>query len=220
LTDTPGPERAATPRRQKPAQQATEQARKLLGELLQARRGELGYAHRTTFGTERGLHWRMVTDIEQAYRDTFTIGTLAKVADAYGVTLGSLRAVLEGRADRLEPVPGAGEAGSDRPAPPTSPRGNPLGVAITDEQLTRMRPYIADTETRLEVARAAHPGEELTGRMVFPNSPADADSWDRLAAGGRLPPEGIAWGVAAVRAWEAEPAERKGATGLTALDRG
>jgi transcriptional regulator with XRE-family HTH domain len=89
--------------------------------------------------------------------------------------------------------------------PPASRHGNPLGVAIDPEQMAAMVPHLAEVLARLEVARAAHPGQHLTGAMVFPAQPADADTWDRIAAAG-WDPEGVAWGVAAIRAWAAEQA--------------
>ncbi len=169
MTDTPGPARAATPRRLKPAEQATEESRRLLGELLAARRGELGYAHRTTFGEERGLHWRMITDIEQAYRDTFTIGTLAKVAQAYGVTRESVLAVLEGSAGKLEPLPDA------RPRPA---RAGSSDVPVPEELRAAGQDRADEIQDLLTAAAIRTGNPDPPGDEVFGPGSWEAQSWD------------------------------------------
>ena len=75
-----------------------------LGELLVRRRVELDprYQNRTVFTAERGLDYRLAFDIEEAKRTNFRKGTLAGIAVAYGVTLDSLYAALDG--GQLEPT--------------------------------------------------------------------------------------------------------------------
>ena len=105
MDDQDSPPQGA-PRRLKPMQGVPLDRRRLLGQLLEARRGELGHLHRTTFTAEHHLGWRTVTDIENGYRDTFTRAILTRLAGAYGVTYPSVMAVLRGEADELEPAGG------------------------------------------------------------------------------------------------------------------
>jgi hypothetical protein len=46
----------------------------------------------------------------------------------------------------------------------------------------RMGRALAEIDARITVAAAAHPGERLTGSMVYPDAPDFADVWDLLTA--------------------------------------
>jgi hypothetical protein len=102
----------------------------LLGKLLEARRGELGYKFRPAFERDRRINVRLAGDIEKAYRTNYARATLAEIAASYAVTLGSMLAVVHGESDRLIPV----DAGAPIPvvgAVPerTAPQDNrPLGT--------------------------------------------------------------------------------------------
>lgn len=68
-----------------------------LGDLLIARRVDLGFMRRTDFQRHLGLsHGRTLFDIEKAKRRNFDASTLAFVEKAYGWATGSIRAVLSG----------------------------------------------------------------------------------------------------------------------------
>jgi hypothetical protein len=100
------------PNRKRHAIEAPDDAWKRLGELLQLRRGELGYLKRPGFCEPRGINTRMVADIEHAYRHSFPPATLKQIARAYEVTYESITTLLRGEADELIAA---------EPAPPPSP---------------------------------------------------------------------------------------------------
>ena len=123
----------------RPAVRAPEDRWQRLGELLQLRRGELGYRRRPAFTRERDINIRLVTDIENAYRpNTFLTPTLREIAQAYAVTYESLIAVLNGK-EELTPAPPAAAPGL--PPPPQSelvrddavrPYADPLWVKLIE----------------------------------------------------------------------------------------
>lgn len=78
---------------------------KRLGEQLVRRRIELDprYSNRKTFAAERGVGYRIVTDIEHGRRGNYEPATLAAVEVAYGITPGSTGRALAG--GELEPLP-------------------------------------------------------------------------------------------------------------------
>jgi hypothetical protein len=83
-----------------------------LGELLIARRIELGGKVRTRFAEENGLgHDRTLSDLEKARRTVYEDATIAEVERIYRWAPGSIRAVLAGR----EPTP------LQAPPPPVIP---------------------------------------------------------------------------------------------------
>lgn len=74
-----------------------------LGDLLIARRIELGYKSRTAFAEEKGFpNTRVIAAIENAERQNFTRGSLAQVERAYGWRVGSIDSVLDGGAPFAE----------------------------------------------------------------------------------------------------------------------
>ncbi len=80
-----------------PIKDAPEDGRRILGELLQQRRIELGYARRTAFARKRLLLLRsgepnimLLDNIEHARRDNFSEPTLRLLAQVYRVTYESL----------------------------------------------------------------------------------------------------------------------------------
>ena len=108
-----------TPNRKRLAIQAPEDAWVRLGELLQLRRGELGYRQRPAFCKTRNINTRLIADIEHNYRpNTFPPATLKQIAQAYEVTYESIAALLRGEADELirtesSPPPAPAATGSD-----------------------------------------------------------------------------------------------------------
>ena len=88
---------------------------KLLGRLFRKRRVELGYRYRPGFAEARlprtaqgNLMIRALNAIENGERPgTYTDETMAMYARAYDVTEESVYAVLEGKADKLDPAPPA-----------------------------------------------------------------------------------------------------------------
>lgn len=126
---------------------------------------------------------------------------------------GSVARVLEG-GDAVEVT-------SQHAAAPlrARPSGDPQFPPEMEEGILLLLPAI---EIAIETARRRFPDQPLTGSMIFPDHPADADSWDRLAARGH-PPELVARWLAGVQWREAELAAGKdnaNAAGLiAALDR-
>jgi hypothetical protein len=152
----------------RPVVRAPDDRWRLLGELLQLRRAQLGYKRRPAFTREHGINIRLVTDIENAYRpNTFLTPTLHEIARAYQVTYESVIAVLNEEAGRLAP---AGAAG--RPDP-SSPFADP---ARTDLNRPWFDP-LNERRVRLAARGILDPG----GGQMFPDAPDDAKAWDDIA---------------------------------------
>ena len=156
----------------RPIEHAPIEGRRLLGELLQQRRAELGYTHRPRFTTDRlpptpsgNPNTRLVADIEEAYRDNFPPGRLRQIAHAYLVTYESLVAVAHMKARALEPEPGP-EAAVD---------GLPPAPIDDSARESAVRPYADRIWRRLLDIRG---GDHTAGAQLFPRSPADAKAWD------------------------------------------
>jgi hypothetical protein len=134
-----------------------------LGELLAARRIELDPAwfDRGAFAKARGINLKLTQDIENNARENFTPLTLKeKVAPAYGVTIESVRAVLDDDGE-LEPTPG-----SPPHKPPRSLRRDPQPEPPL--HLTVVPPLPVDEEEAVKTLLEG-PGER------FPElSPANA----------------------------------------------
>jgi transcriptional regulator with XRE-family HTH domain len=188
-----------------------------VGRAVAARRGELGMTQQG-LADAAGVDLKTVYNLESGGRWPIA-RTRVAIAAALGWEGDALAAIAGGTAS-----PGTG-------SPPTSMSGNPLGVEITPEQLANMEPHLNAIRTRAGIARRQHPGERLTGEMVFgalefdgiifPASPRDAGKWNDLSAVG-WPDDAVAWGVAAFRAWASEQSARESAgegnaAGLTAL---
>jgi hypothetical protein len=84
---------------------ASESAWTRLGNLLAARRIELGarYKNKALFAREREINRRMLWNIESGTRDTYSADTLRAIESAYMLVPGSLDRVLAGGG--LEPLP-------------------------------------------------------------------------------------------------------------------
>jgi len=150
----------------------------LLGELLQARRQELGFKFRPAFARERlpltddgNPNVRLVTDIENNYRPgTYSVGTLRLLAQAYAVTYESVQALLAGGADRLVPAPPAPSPAADLGwTPPTDEAGRDAAN----------RPWFDEINER-RVALAARGVTDPSGPQMFPDAPDDAKAWDGI----------------------------------------
>jgi hypothetical protein len=164
----------------RPVTRAPEAAWRLLGQLLQLRRAELGYRRRPAFTKDRDINIRLVTDIENAYRpNTFLNPTLRDVAQAYAVTWESLAGVLAGTAEKLEPAPPPSPVTQLPPVTGAQRRGSDY-------------PYFTAIERRLrELA-----GQGITdpsGIQVF-GPGRDAETWDGI--GSRLDMDDRAWLIA------------------------
>jgi hypothetical protein len=144
-----------------------------LGELLQLRRGDLGYRRRPAFTRDHGINIRLVTDIENAYRpNTFLNPTLADIARAYQVTYDSVLAVLAGKADELVPAgPALAPAGPSGWKPPAG-----------RDREDAVRPWFDQiNERRIELAAQGITSPD--GAQMFGKGTADADAWDGFGAG-------------------------------------
>ena len=132
---------------------------------------------------------RALNAIENGERPgTYTEETMAMYARAYEVTEESVYAVLEGRADKLEPVPPAAEVSYARgslPAPPQS-------------QLLRedaVRPYADPIWELLLDLRDRGVHDPSGAQLGFP--PGDAAVWDDSA--GTMPLSDRVWLVGTIR---------------------
>ena len=82
-------------------------------------------------------------------------------------------------------------------------------------------PLLKFDEVHLAVrkARRRYPGRTLTGALVFPDSPKDADSWNRMKAAG-FPPETMEKGLAFLKSQDPSAAgqgrNHSAASGLVA----
>jgi hypothetical protein len=172
----------------RPVIRGPEDAWRRLGELLQLRRGELGYRRRPAFTRERGINIRLVTDIENAYRpNTFLTPTLREIAAAYAVTYDSMVAVILGHDDELIPaVPDRLMDGPDGWQPPIADRARRDADA----------PYAAPILERL-LALADSGTIDPSGTQVFPDADGDAKAWDGI--GGRLDVRDRVWFIADLR---------------------
>lgn len=115
-------------------QQDEDAAWQRLGELLLARRVELGWRRRAPFARHLGLtHDRTLADIELARRKNFDQATLLFLERGYGWEPNSIKAVLAGGEPTVtEPNPGP-QVQVDQP----SVRGDDEG---REPYLTRQRP--------------------------------------------------------------------------------
>jgi hypothetical protein len=148
----------------RPVIKGPDEAWKRLGELLQLRRAELGYKRRPAFTKDRGINIRLVTDIENAYRpNTFLTPTLREIAQAYAVTYDSVVAVVFGHDDELIP--------EDPAAPPSElPEGVEARSPAAQDYADQIWGRLLDLADR-GITRPS-------GRQLFPDSPADARTWD------------------------------------------
>lgn len=183
---------APGPNRKRHAIEAAPHRWGLLGELLQARRLELGYKHRPAFARERlpltgdgNPNVRLVADIENNYRDSYPAGTLRQLARAYEIAYSSLAAVLRGETDALAP--------SGAPAPAVTPDAGQMPPMSEPARIASARPYADRIHARLRHL-AAQGITDPDGTQVFPRSPADAKTWDGTA--GRWDLDDQVWMIA------------------------
>jgi hypothetical protein len=175
----------------RPVIKGPDDAWKRLGELLQLRRGELGYRRRPAFTRDRGINIRLVTDIENAYRpNTFLTPTLREIAEAYAVTYDSIVAVVLGHDDELIPA----ETVIRHPRRVTeSLPPSPFDPDRTEAD----RPYVLGIWDRyLDLPRRV---AEPSGEQMFPGSPDDARAWDSITAAYGIPAEDLVWVIADLR---------------------
>lgn len=178
------------PNRKRHAIKAPRERWLLLGELLEARRQELGYKYRPGFARDRlpptdkgNPNARLVGDAERAYRPTFPPGTLREIARAYEVTYASLTAVL------------AGTAGELAPAAPAAPVAQ-LPPMTDAARVASARRWFDEINER-RVALAARGITSPSGTQMFPDAPEDAGAWDGIGA--RMGIKDRVWLIAELR---------------------
>lgn len=139
-----------------------------LGSLLIRRRVDLDrrYKNRNLFATERGIEYRLVSDIERHRRTNFEETTLAVLEAAYALEPGSLRKALAG--GDLIPL--------DAGTPPQ--RLTPLGERLTrrrgalDERWRNVHTFAAETRVDLllieavETRPGAQPSDGQTAMLA------------------------------------------------------
>lgn len=200
-----------------------------LGELLAARRAELGpdyegHGGRVAFARDRlpptregNVNLKLAQDIELNGRENFTPKILRDViAPAYEVTYESVRQALEGGS--LEPAPGGGTR------PVLSAVADPADVPVPEEEREAAQPFADEIHGRLLTAAARTGNPDPPGDEIFEPGSWDAQSWDRLRR--QWPPLRRLWIIALAAIPDSgQPGRRHGsAAGLTspeaALDRG
>lgn len=137
------------------------QARKRLGQLLQARREELDprYHVRKVFAAERGIHLRKAADIENVWREDIPPQTLREeVAPAYGVTYESVLDVLDEDGD-LVALPG------------TPPHRPPRG-------LSRRKPAASQRKRMLPIIASINDAPGIGPYRDAVDTERDGDSWE------------------------------------------
>jgi len=182
---------SSPPGRKRYAAEAPPHRWQLLGELLQARRQELGFKFRPAFAKERlpptpdgNPNVRLAADIEKAYRPSYPPGTLRLLARAYGVTYESVEAVLDGTSGDLAPEAAAARPPDDTPPPYPRARGE------------ADRPWF-DEINEQRVALAAQGITDPTGEQMFPGRLDDIQAWNGIGA--RLSLKDRVWFIADLR---------------------
>lgn len=115
----------------------TDTAGQHLGSQLIRRRIELdpAYRNRRVFTDERGLDYRVVSDIETGRRSNFEGGTITALEVAYSIAPGSIRAAMAG--SELRPI-SAPEGASERGNPDSELEALvPLLIEVVDKPTLR-----------------------------------------------------------------------------------
>jgi hypothetical protein len=102
--------------------------------------------------------------------------------------------------------------------PVLTPAADPGPLPTTAAMAAAMESHVEEILMRVEFARRRHPGQQLTGAMVFPASPRDALHWDSLRRDGE-PEEAVIQGLAALAAWRQEKAAAQENGTVTAIRR-
>jgi len=123
----------------------------LLGGQLRARRGQINpkYRNRALFVRERskprGLDYKFIYDLEARPKDGrsgFSIDKLLDVAAAYGVTVESIGAALDGG----DLIPAAGPVPAPAAGPPEAVKASGI---LNDAAIVAAKPYATAIMTRL-----------------------------------------------------------------------
>jgi hypothetical protein len=203
-----------------------------LGELLIRRRLDLDarYRNRQLFADERGIEYRIVSDIERARRTNFHAVTIAEIERAYALEPGAIGRFLDGGALETQSARATPPLLAAVPDAPESLEPGPGDVFPEVDVQTR-----AQVEAELPALHALYrmaglKGRGMTGAAIFPASPGEAERWDRMTAIGYVekPGEGyspaellwlMAWGRVLddqYRAATGQPArERKALSSVT-----
>jgi hypothetical protein len=142
-----------------------------LGKLLTERRARLDprYMNRRLFASERGLDYRLVSDIEKARRQTFEGSTLAAIEAAYQLQPGAIgRFLAGGGLEETDVVLVAAPVTAPAPAPHRIPW-------LYDPAI---EPYLPGVQHEVDEARTRLGRRNVTGDEAFPDNDLEADSWD------------------------------------------
>jgi hypothetical protein len=148
------------------------QDRQRLGELLIRRRLDLDgrYRNRQVFADERGVEYRIVSDIERARRANFHAVTIAEIERAYELPPGAIGRFLDG--GELEMLPARPmTAGQSPPARRRLP-------VLDDGDEEGLQAYLQGVRDDLARATARY-GIGFTGAQAF-TDPLEARWWDGL----------------------------------------
>lgn len=160
------------PNRKRLAIQAPEDAWVRLGELLQLRRGELGYRQRPAFCETRNINTRLIADIEHNYRpNTFPRPPSSRSPRHTRLPTSPFAALLRGEADELIRT-----ESSPPPAPAATGSGGRRTSLVTGEDKNAAAwPYAEAIWQRLhELAGNLDP----TGAELFGEGTDEARIWD------------------------------------------
>jgi hypothetical protein len=140
--------------------------RQRLGQLLIRKRLDLDprYRNRQVFADERGVEYRIVSDIETARRENFQAVTIAELEHAYALAPGAIGRFID-RGGELEPAP----AVADLAAAAASRRRE----QDADPELA---PFLQSVREDLAKAMARY-GPGFTGAQAFAKA-AEAAVWD------------------------------------------
>jgi hypothetical protein len=182
---------------------------------IRAAAARIGMSPEQWGNIERGYRYTKPNDPPRPFSHA-PATTIAKMASAVGISPEHLES--EGKrpdaADILREI----ERRESTAQPPRHEKRRRLPEA-SPEMAAAMKDHVAAFKELAEAAKRAHPGEQLTGAMIFPKSESVAAwYWDRLQAD-NWEPEDIPGGVAAMVVWDEEEARLEQESGFAAESR-
>lgn len=182
------------------------EAWKRLGGELRSQRTLIGYGNRRRFAEERGLPnglgdnpnaaYKFIYDLEGGLRwgrKGFPAEKMPAIAAAWGVTLGSIGAVLDGTG-HLVPLPAA--IADPDPPPAVPPPAVRMSGVLSDTAIVAAAPYATAILTTLRDL-AAQGNMQPSGHDVFPDDWRAARRWREYDD---MPEEERVWLIAALQA--------------------
>jgi hypothetical protein len=166
------------------------QAWRRLADLLIQRRVDIDadYRNRKTFCAERGVDYRVISDLEGARRTNFSRPVVAQIENAYALAAGNLQRILAG--GDVEPLGGVADT-----RPPRAPAASP-GLRIVDYDDSRFALEVeVDTSVSMDEALAALGDLTQNERILVANL--------RAMDHPPYPPSAVAGAVLLLRSYQA-----------------